>query len=158
MGLEIRYTLGKVLGIQDCLTLRLASHHCVLHPNLIKNKFNTCIYTLTHTSIHLSIQHGIFIPKQHTYQPKAREPNTKETLSCIKQGNHPSTATNIARKTYYRQGDTHMSKEDLNKQHACSCACMTYLTYLVASQHLWHHEWACECMFMTSRQETNIKP
>ena len=91
---------------------------------------------------------------QHTYQLKAREPNTKETLAfetlaCIKQGNHPSMTTNIARKTYYRQGNTHMSQEDLNKQHACSCECMIYLTYLAASQLLWHYEWACECMFMT---------
>ena len=33
------------------LNLRLASHHCVLRLNLIKNMFNTCILTLslTHT-------------------------------------------------------------------------------------------------------------
>ena len=30
MGLEFRYVLGKVLGIQDHQTLRLASHYCVL--------------------------------------------------------------------------------------------------------------------------------
>ena len=133
MGLELKYSIGKELCTQNRPTLRLASHHCVLCPNLIKNMFNTCIYTHAHTSMHLSIQHGIFIPKQHTYQPKPRKPNTKETLSCIKQGNHPSTATNIARKIYYRQGDTHMSKEDLNKQHVCSCEYMTYLTYLATS-------------------------
>ena len=45
-----------VLGTQNCPTQMLASHHCVLRPNLIKNMFNTCIYTRTHTSIHLSIQ------------------------------------------------------------------------------------------------------
>ena len=30
MGLELRYYFGKVLGIQNCPTLRLASSHCVL--------------------------------------------------------------------------------------------------------------------------------
>ena len=59
MGLEFRFILGKVLGTQNRPTLRLVSHHCVLCLNLIKNMFNTCIYTHTHTSIHLSIQHGI---------------------------------------------------------------------------------------------------
>ena len=56
MGSEFWYALGKVLGTQDRPTLRLTSHHYVLHPNLIKNMFNTCIYTHTHASIHLSIQ------------------------------------------------------------------------------------------------------
>ena len=28
---------------------------------------------------------------------------------------------------------------------------MTYLTYFAASQHLWDHEWACECMSMALR-------
>ena len=63
MGSKFRYILRKVLGTQDYPTLRLASHHCVLRLNLIKNMFNTCIYTHTHTSIHLSIQHEIIIPK-----------------------------------------------------------------------------------------------
>ena len=56
MGSKFRYALGKMLGTQDRLTLRLASHHCVLRPNLIKNMFNTYIYTHTHANIHLSIQ------------------------------------------------------------------------------------------------------
>ena len=43
MSSEFRYAFGKVLGTQDRPTLRLASHHCVLHLNLIKNNFNTCI-------------------------------------------------------------------------------------------------------------------
>ena len=68
MGLEFRYVLGKVLGTQDRLTLRLASHHCVLRLNLDKIMFNTYILTHTHTSIHLRIQHGIMIPKHiHTH-------------------------------------------------------------------------------------------
>ena len=63
MGWEFRYILGKVLGTQDSLTLRLVFHHCILYLNLIKNMFNTWIYTQTHTSIHQSIQYGIIIPK-----------------------------------------------------------------------------------------------
>ena len=62
MGSEFKYILMKVLGTQDQPTLRLASHHCVLRLNLIKNMFNTCILTHTHISIHQSIQHGIIHP------------------------------------------------------------------------------------------------
>ena len=43
MGSEFRYALGKVLGTQDRLILRLASHHCVLCLNPIKNYLNTYI-------------------------------------------------------------------------------------------------------------------
>ena len=49
-------------------------------------------------------------------------------------------------------------KRGLNKLHAYSYECMTYLIYLATPQHLWHHEWACECMFMASKQKTSIKP
>ena len=86
MGSEFRYALGKVLSTQDRPTLRLASHYYVLHINLIKNIFNTCIYTHTHTSIHLSIQYEILIPKQHTYPStpkKKRTKHIKETLAFI---------------------------------------------------------------------------
>jgi len=76
MVLGLRYVLGKVLGTQDRPTRRLASHHCVLHLNLNKSMFNTCILTLTHTSIHQNIQHGIIHPKTHTYPSiKHKEPN-----------------------------------------------------------------------------------
>ena len=86
MSSDFKYILRKVLGTQDCPTLRLASHHCVLRLNLIKNMFNTCIYTLTHISIHLSIQHDIFHPKQNIliYLPKQkRTKHIKETLAFI---------------------------------------------------------------------------
>ena len=92
MGLEFRYALGKVLGTQDHPTLRLVSHHCVLHLNLIESIFNTCIYTHTHTSIHLSIQYDIFIPKKHTY---------------------PSTQTK-ENQTYQRNPSIHLSCENLS--------------------------------------------
>ena len=71
--------LEKVLDTQDRPTLMLASHHCVLRLKLIKNIFNTCILTHAHTSIRLSIQHGIIHPKTHTYLPL----NKKEPNPCI---------------------------------------------------------------------------
>ena len=46
LGLEFRYALGKVLGIQDRPTLRLSSHHCVLYLSPIKNHLNTFILDL----------------------------------------------------------------------------------------------------------------
>ena len=76
MGLEFRYALGKVLGIQDHQALRLASRHCVLRPNLIKNMFNTCIYTHTHTSIHLSIQ-SWHHSSQNTYLSTLKQKRAK---------------------------------------------------------------------------------
>ena len=41
--------------------------------------------------------------------------------------------------------------------HACSCECMTYLTYLTASQHLCINGWISECMFMVSKQKMKRK-
>ena len=40
MGLELRYGFRKVLGTQNCPTLRLASSHCVLCLNPIKGTLN----------------------------------------------------------------------------------------------------------------------
>ena len=37
--------------------------------------------------------------------------------------------------------------------HACSCKCMTYLTYLAASQQLCINGRTCKCMFIISKQE-----
>ena len=48
MGSELRYGFENVLGTQNCLTLRLASSHCVLCLNLIKGTFNISSI-LTHT-------------------------------------------------------------------------------------------------------------
>ena len=74
MGSEFRHALGKVLGTQDRPTWRLASHYYVLRSNLIKNMFNTCIYTHTHASMYLTYNMASFIPKHiPMYQPKAKE-------------------------------------------------------------------------------------
>ena len=43
MSLELRYSLENVLGTQYCLTLRLASSHCVLCLNPIKGTLNIII-------------------------------------------------------------------------------------------------------------------
>ena len=51
MGLELRYDFGKVLGIQIRPTLRLASSHCVLRLNPIKDTLNI-VSILTHTLAH----------------------------------------------------------------------------------------------------------
>ena len=45
------------------------------------------------------------------------------------------------------------SKQDHIQINACSCECMSYLTYLTASQHLCINGWTCECMIMASKQE-----
>ena len=42
--------------------------------------------------------------------------------------------------------------------YACSCECMTYLTYLVAPQYLCINAWTYECMFMVSKQGIERKP
>ena len=55
MGLELRYVLRKVLGTQNCPTLRLAFHRCVLCLNPIKGTLNIVILTHTHINIHLAI-------------------------------------------------------------------------------------------------------
>ena len=71
MGSEFRYTLEKVLGTQDCPILRLASHRCVLNPNLIKNKYNTYVlnsHTHTHTHImYLTNNMASLSLNKHTY-------------------------------------------------------------------------------------------
>ena len=115
MGSEFRFVLGKVLGTQDHPTLRLASDHCVLHHNLDKIIFNTCILTHTHTSIHLSIQHGIIHPKTHTYPSiKPMKPNhTYTTLAFIQswhQGIHHITNLNHTSKHAPSQTPSYYTK------------------------------------------------
>ena len=61
IGSELRYGLGKVLGTQNRLTLRLASFHYVLCLNPIKGILN--IVSNSHTHQHTSSnQHGIKHP------------------------------------------------------------------------------------------------
>ena len=139
MGSEFWYALGKVLGTQDRSTLRLASHCCVLRLNLIKKIFNTYILTHTHTSMHLTYNHGIFIPKQHIYQPKAKETQTQthlrtltcETWSYIKQSSHPSMTTSISSWNHGNRWVQHHTNMFITKD-VCSCQNMTYL-YLPCS-------------------------
>ena len=154
---EFRYVLRKVLGTQDCPTLRLASHLYVLRLNLIKNMFNTCIFTHTHTSIHLSIQHGIFHSKQNIliHLPKQkRTRHIKETLAFIY-----DVKTYHTSKTYHSYHkpsinklktliiDLSMFHHILRPKHKCMDIANAWLTstYLSAALHLWHR---CMSMWM----------
>ena len=42
--------------------------------------------------------------------------------------------------------------------YACSCECMTYLTYFTTSQHLCINGWTCECMLMVKQRKHKRKP
>ena len=43
-------------------------------------------------------------------------------------------------------------------KYACSCECMTYLTYLAITQHLWPYAWTCECVFIAFDKEKKASP
>ena len=140
MGSEFRYILGKVLGTQDCPTLRLASHHCVLCLNLIKNKFNTSILTHTHTSMHLTYNMASFIPKHISIhkaiksQTRMRNPSMWNSIIHLKtrqQPKHGSKASHIMNK---KQGINfiHIYQERI-KQATCMYMWMNDLPYLPCS-------------------------
>ena len=163
MGLKFRYILGKVLGTQDRLTLRLASHYCVLHLNLDKIKFKTCILNShTHTSIHLTINIASIIPK-HIHilkQKKAKPKHIWEILACetlsyiLKQGSHPNMAIirsckplcSTSYKHVHHKRCIFMSKHDLPL-----LTLQQLNTYGI-------NAWTCEWVINTSKQETSIKP
>ena len=91
--------------------------------------------------MHFTYNHGIFIPKQHIYQPKAKESQTQthlrtltcETLSYIKQNSHPSMAKSISSWNHGNLWVQHHTNMFITKD-ACSCQNMTYL--LLTLQHL----------------------
>ena len=151
MGFKFRYTFGKVLGTQDHLTLRLASHHCLLCLNFIKNMFDTCIYTHTHTSIHLSI-YGIIHPKTHTYLPlnkrkptqtHMRNPSMWNPIIHLKQGSNPNMAIIRSYKHSYSRSISH--KHVHHKR--CMFISMHDLPLLILQQlrtydiNAWTYEW-----------------
>ena len=103
LGSKFRYILGKVLGTQDRPTLRLASHHCVLCFNPIKNHLNTCILD-SHTH-----SHDIFNPKQ-TYlsiYPNKREPNKR----------NPNHTSNIWKTLFKTKHGNKQNISDTKSQH-----------------------------------------
>ena len=73
MGSKLRYSLGNVLNTQNCPTLRLASSHCVLCLNPIKDTLN--ILTYTYTSIHLTINITSIIPRRPNHSSIMAYPN-----------------------------------------------------------------------------------
>ena len=104
LGSKFRYALGKVLGTQDRPTLKLASHHCVLCLNPIKNHLNTCILD-SHTHTNMS---SITL-NNHTYpSTQTKESQTKETLIIHRTYKKPYLKQNMAasissNKTYQTQ-------------------------------------------------------
>ena len=174
MGLEFRYGFGKVLGTQNHPTHGSTSSHCVLHLNLITGMSNIVFYTYTYSNIHLSIQHDINHPKTLTY---IYHGITYHILAYIYHTCHFISSKAVSKS----QQQIYMAKiqtwKDLSKHviasthqeqliqasmfifiikhisHACSCKCMTYLTYLAASQQLCINGWTCKCMFIISKQE-----
>ena len=158
MGLEFKYGDGKVLGTQPHPTYGLASNHCVLRLNLIEGLFNIVIYTHTHThtSIHLVINMTSIIQKPYHTSIMATHIKLNIHLSCISyyliQGSkqikishgHDSikqlleSIKNIKNTNIFQ---VHISySSNLNKiisqSNACTYECISYLTYLTASQYL----------------------
>ena len=110
LGSGFRYILGEVLGTQDHLTLRLASHCCVLFLNPIKNHLNTCIlntHTHTHTNMHLTNKHGTFNPKQAylSIHKQKKTKHTKENLNIhLKPNSNLKMVASISsEKKYHKQ-------------------------------------------------------
>ena len=101
----------------------------------------------------LFIPKHISIHKAITSQKHMRNPSMWNPIIYLKTRKQPKQGNKANHITNWNKASTSYTyiKGGLNKQHACSCECMTFLTYLAASQHLWHHEWACECMSMALR-------
>ena len=145
MSLEFRYGLEKVLGTQNYPTHWSASTHCVLHLNSIKSTFDIASsHTYTHTSIHLSIQHGIS-SQDLTFIYYAHQPTLAyvyHDISCyLIQGSKQIMAErqawqqSINHHIYSKLLDMKSSIKQTYKN-ASPYQCITYLTYFAASQHL----------------------
>ena len=156
MGSKFRYALGKVLGTLDRPTLRLTSYDCALRPNLIKNMFNTCIYTHTRTSIHLSIQ-SWHHSSQNTYpflkQKKAKHkgnPSIHQTYEKLyqtsttrQQAYHHNKANILQTLIIYLSMFHHIIKVKPNTNAWTLLMHNLPFTYLSVAQHLCH-----QCMNM----------
>ena len=156
-----------MLGTQDRLTHGSASTHCVLCLNHVKGIFNIVFYTHTHTSIHLSIQHSIssqiltYIyhgiashisylrqqPNKHvSHRQKHHKTNSNIIFLSPRHGIHTCTYTFIKNEI-----------KVISQTNSCWCECMTYLTYLIASQHLCINAWSFICMFMAKQRKNSIE-
>ena len=174
MGSEFRYAIGKVLGTQDRPTLRLAFYHCVLYLNLIKNNLNTCILNLhTHTSMHLTHNHGIFILKQaylsihkaKENQTQMRNPNIhlayENPIIHLKQGSNLTWQQDInilQTLIIHLSMFHHIIKVNHNTNAWTFSMHDIPFTYLAATQHLWH--WCMDMWMhgMASKQENKRNP
>ena len=162
MGLECKYGDGKVLGTQPHLTHGSASNHCALRLNLIKGLFNIVIYTHTHTSIHLATNMASIISKTLTYIYHGNSHQAQHTSIMHIILSHPRQQTTRYHKRInidmvtskkhviaFQKSRTHHPTKHVQLiikyiSNACSCGCITYLTYLTISQHLYINEWTCE--------------
>ena len=71
------------------------------------------------------------------YSPNKREPNIQKK---------PYHSSKTRQQAYHQEQENHFMNKalttyltgGLNKQYACSCECMTYLTYFSTTQNLWH--------------------
>ena len=135
MGSKFRYALEKVLGTQDRLTLRLASHLCVLCLNPSKNYLNTCIlnshtHTHTHTNMHLINNMTSLTLNKYTYlsTKQKRAKHTKETLAYIYHGISSQTLAHIYHgiKAYSRQ--KHKHKERSKHSYSSLTSAQDYIT------------------------------
>ena len=128
MSSEFRYDFKKVLGTQNRLTHGLPSTHCFLRFNLIKEMFNIVFYTHTHTNMHLTINMASNIPKPNIHL------SYLSTKPSIHLSWHLIQGNNKSRQKYAWQNMFILIIKYI--PNACSCECMTYLPYLIASQHL----------------------
>ena len=177
MNQEFRYKDGKVLGTQPHSTCRSAFGHCVLRFNFIKGSFYIVIYTHTHThtNIHLATNMASIISKTLTYIYHGNSHQAQHTSIMHIILSHPRQQTTRYHKRItidmvtskkhviaFQKSRTHHPTKHVQLiikyiSNACSCGCMTYLTYLTASQHLCINEWTCECMFIVLKQEKKKK-
>ena len=97
----------------------------------------------------------ISIHKVIKSQTHMRNPSMWNSIihsKAMQQPKHGSKANHIINQNKALTSYTYI-KGGLNKQHACTCEWMTYLTYLATSQHLWHCAWTCEWMIMVFNQD-----
>ena len=113
------------------------------------------------------------LPQTHLSNLKQKEPNPSTSkkpsihLTCEQpiihlkerqQTKHGSKHIVAITRAYNWHCKT-QSKAFKNIHHQMHVHTYTWLTftYLSATQYLWHHEWACECMFMSSKARNENK-
>ena len=112
-----------LLCLMSYSILYLYSHTIMASIIPKPNHSSIIAYILTY------IYHGI------SYQPSIHLASCHHITSKVEVCEHYIKTETQAQKNSSKQTCSYIF---LNIHHACSCECMTYLTYLAASQHLWH--------------------